>query len=88
MNSCKQPTVALSLTEAEYMALIKAAKEAIWLCFFLAELDYINDKLSFIYGNNQESIKLSCNPHHHSRTNTLISDIILFVSALKAKTLQ
>jgi len=67
-NSHKQPTIALSSTEAEYMALTEAAKEAIWLCSFLAELGYVDDKLCFIYGDNQGSIELSRNPHHHSRT--------------------
>ena len=33
-----QPTVALSMTEAEYMSITQAAKEAIWLAAILKEL--------------------------------------------------
>ena len=37
-SSKRQQTVALSSTEAEYMALTQAAKEAIWVSRFIAEL--------------------------------------------------
>jgi len=40
-SSKRQRTVALSSTEAEYMALTQAAKEAIWVSRFLAELQGI-----------------------------------------------
>ena len=40
-SSKRQQTVALSSTEAEYMALTQAAKEAIWVSRFLAELQGI-----------------------------------------------
>lgn len=36
--SKRQPTVALSTTEAEYMALAQATKEAVWLRGFLGEI--------------------------------------------------
>src|SRR4051812_546770 len=39
-NSKKQPTVALSTTEAEYMALGQVTKEVIWLKKFLAEIGF------------------------------------------------
>ena len=38
-RSKKQRTVALSLTEAEYMALTEAAQEAIWLRHSYASLE-------------------------------------------------
>ena len=42
-SSKRQATVALSSTEAEYMALTQAIKEAIWLRSLLAELNYTQD---------------------------------------------
>ena len=63
----KQSTVALSSTEAEYMALSEAAKEAIYLRNLLGELtgklDYIK-----IFNDNQSAQKLSANPIFHERT--------------------
>jgi len=40
-SSKRQQTVALSSTEAEYMALTQAAKEAIWVSRFIAELQTV-----------------------------------------------
>ncbi len=37
----QQATVALSSTEAEYIALILAAKEATWLCLLLTKLGFL-----------------------------------------------
>ena len=42
-SSKRQQTVALSSTEAEYMALTQAAKEAIWVSRFLRELQGIRE---------------------------------------------
>ena len=38
-----QPVVALSTTEAEYMAVTKAIKEALWLKELVTELGYKQD---------------------------------------------
>ena len=42
-RSQRQPTVALSTMEAEYMALTEATKELLWMRGFLTELGYGND---------------------------------------------
>uniref|UniRef100_A0AAV1T0Y1 Reverse transcriptase Ty1/copia-type domain-containing protein n=1 Tax=Peronospora matthiolae TaxID=2874970 RepID=A0AAV1T0Y1_9STRA len=68
-RSKKQSTVALSSTEAEYMALTEAAQEAIWLKAFLHELGEMNsDEAVKIYEDNQGSIALAKNPEFHKRT--------------------
>ena len=67
-SSKRQPTVALSTTEAEYMATTNAAREAIWLRRLLGELGYTQAEPTVIYSDNQGSIKLAHNPVHHSRT--------------------
>jgi len=71
-SSKRQQTVALSSTEAEYMALTQAAKEAIWVSRFLAELQGIPENSQSpktrIYIDNQGSIALAHNPEFHART--------------------
>ena len=67
-SSKKQATTALSTTEAEYIALVQAAKESIWIQGFLKELGYTVANSNLIYGDNQGSIALANNPEYHART--------------------
>ena len=67
-SSKRQPTVALSSTEAEYMALTHATKEAIWLKMFLAELGMVLKSPLVLYEDNQSSVQLAKHPIHHART--------------------
>lgn len=66
-QSRKQKTVALSSTEAEYMALSDACKEALFIRTFLYECLGIECKIS-IYNDSQSAQKLCCNPMFHART--------------------
>eukprot|EP00794_Sanderia_malayensis_P003564 gene3564-biopygen3051 len=66
--SKKQATVALSSTEAEYVAACLATQEAVWLRSLLADLSFVQDKPSIIFEDNQGTIALSKNPKYHSRT--------------------
>jgi hypothetical protein len=43
-SSQQQPTIALSTTEAEYMANTQAAKEAIWIAKLMMDLRYMEEK--------------------------------------------
>ncbi|GMF35686.1 unnamed protein product [Phytophthora lilii] len=68
-RSKMQRTVALSSTEAEYMALTEATQEAICLKAFLCELcEMKSDKAVKIYEDNQGSIALAKNPEFYKRT--------------------
>jgi transposase InsO family protein len=67
-NSKRQPTIALSTTEAEYMATSQCTKEALWLRKLLDDVGYVQDKATLIMCDNQGSIALAKNPTHHSRT--------------------
>ncbi|GKB26670.1 hypothetical protein Tco_0866071 [Tanacetum coccineum] len=62
-----QHVVALSTTEAEYMALTEAVKESIWLKGLLIELG-VNLRSVVVNCDNQSSIYLSRNAMFHERT--------------------
>jgi hypothetical protein len=66
-SSKKQTSVALSSTEAEYMALTQASKEAIWIRRLLAELGRPEETV-VINVDNQSCVALAKNPEHHART--------------------
>jgi len=62
-----QKIVALSTTEAEYVAVTEAGKEMVWLKGFLDELGKKNEK-SVLHSDSQSAIFLAKNPAYHSRT--------------------
>ena len=66
--SRKQTYVALSLAEAEYMAVSMASCEAIWLHKVLTGLFNKELEPTLIYFDNQSCIKLSENPVFHDRS--------------------
>ena len=67
-SSKKQASVALSSTESEYMALLHALKEQIWLLRFLKEIGYDISDQNIMYCDNQSAIALAHNPENHART--------------------
>ena len=62
-----QKIVALSTTEAEYVALTEASKEMVWLKSFLEELGHKQDKC-ILHCDSQSVIHLAKNPVYHART--------------------
>lgn len=66
-ESRKQKTVALSSTEAEYMALANACKESLFIRTFLKECLNI-DCVTTLFNDNQSALKLSENCMYHART--------------------
>lgn len=66
-KSQQQRTVALSTTEAEYIAACEAVKDIVWMNRFLNE---ISDRAeaNHLYLDNQSTIKLIKNPEYHKRT--------------------
>lgn len=67
-QSKKQPTVALSSVEAEYMASTQATKEALWWRTFLKELSFPINSPAQLFSDSQGSMALAKNPEYHSRT--------------------
>ena len=62
-----QPVVALSTTEAEYIALAEAVKEAKWLSGIVSELGLNQDTIP-ICCDSSSAIQLSKNSKYHERT--------------------
>lgn len=67
-HSKKQPIVALSSTEAEYVASTNATKEAIWLQQLCKDVGFKQFKPTIIYCDNQSCIALTQNSKFHTRT--------------------
>ncbi|KAG0563116.1 hypothetical protein M758_8G005100 [Ceratodon purpureus] len=67
-NCKRQPTIALSTTEAEYMATSQSTEEAIWLRKLFCDVGCVQVDATTIMCDNQGCIALAKNPTHHSRT--------------------
>ena len=63
----KQPVVALSTSEAEYIALSYAVQEAIWLKSLLTSVGVVVDKPIIIKEDNQGAIAIAKDPVKHTR---------------------
>jgi hypothetical protein len=63
-----QPTVAISSSEAEYMALAAAVQDAIYLRQLLGDLGFEQREATVICEDNQGCIALAENPVMHKRT--------------------
>jgi hypothetical protein len=70
-SSKLQPLVALSITEAEHISAVEAAKGILWMCHFIRELGYDVSGSSLLRMDNQSAIAVSKNSEHHSRIKHL-----------------
>lgn len=75
-RSQRQKTIALSTTEAEFMAICDGAKEAIWLRQLLKDIGYEQKEATTLMIDNLSAIRLVQNPELHHRTKHI--DIRLF----------
>lgn len=66
-SSQQQRVVALSTTEAEYIALALGTQEALWLRSVLSDLNDTDEAIE-INVDNQSAIKIANNPEYHKRT--------------------
>ncbi len=91
-QSKRQPTIAASTTEAEYMAAAAAVKEALWLRKLLADFG-LNISTVDIMADNQSAIKLLRNPisslrskhidivHHFARERVMRKEVAFVYTA-------
>ncbi|GKC55506.1 hypothetical protein Tco_1078251 [Tanacetum coccineum] len=82
-----QYVVALSTTEAEYMALTEAVKEAIWLWGLLEEFGVELNTVA-VNCDNQGAIHLSRNHVFHERTKHINVRYHFIREVLEAKTVK
>jgi hypothetical protein len=66
-SSKKQATVALSTTEAEYVALTRSSKQATWMYSFLDELRMPQERPALLYGDNMGAAALARDAKGHAR---------------------
>lgn len=66
--SQRQKSVALSTTEAEYIALSQSIQELTWLTLLISDLLEAQGDTPVLYADNQSAIKLVKNPEYHKRT--------------------
>ncbi|SCZ95360.1 BZ3500_MvSof-1268-A1-R1_Chr11-2g03459 [Microbotryum saponariae] len=64
----RQTLVTLSSTEAEYVAMLYAARDGIWLRRLLADLGFKQTAPTRLRGDNQSAITLAKHPAFHART--------------------
>ena len=65
-KSKKQTTIALSTTQAEYVGLSEATREACWLWNLFDELGYPQENPTLIKGDNNGSISMAKNQQFHN----------------------
>jgi hypothetical protein len=93
-QSKRQPTVAASTTEAEYMAAAAAVKEGLWLRKLATDLEMLDGAAAIdIMADNQSAIKLLRNPisslrskhidvvHHFARERVLRKEVTFTYTA-------
>jgi len=67
-SSCCQKTVTNSSCEAEYIALSKASREALWLRQFLREVHLLKPNPTVLLCDNNGAKALLSDPTHHSQS--------------------
>lgn len=67
-RSKKQDVVALSSSEAEYIAVTSAVCQALWLRRLLVDIEHKQTSATSIFCDNKATIAMTKNPSFHSRT--------------------
>ena len=67
-NCKRQPTIAMSTMEAEYMEASHSAMEAMWLRQLFEDIGLVQVDATPIRCDNQGCLAFAKNPKHHSRT--------------------
>ena len=87
-RSKRQSVVALSSTEAEYIALSMASQEAIWIRNLLESMNFKQEDATILFEDNQGSIALAKNPKDHSRAKHIDIKYHFVRHAVEEKNIQ
>ena len=82
--SRKQTVVALSTTEAEYVALSTATQEAVWLRRLLSDIKITPTMPTIIREDNQGTIAVARNPISHALYDRVIELVYCLTEQLTA----
>ena len=69
-NTRRQPTIALSSTEPEFMSMVAAIQEALWLKRFEKEIFPNAEPTVKLFCDNKSAIHLAVNKSYQARTST------------------
>ncbi|CAK9833205.1 Copia protein [Anthophora retusa] len=69
----RQASVAASSTEAEYMALFEAVREALWLKSLASSINLDISKPIIIYEDNNGCISIANNPSNHKKSKHIVA---------------
>lgn len=86
-QSKKQPTVALSSCEAEFVAYTEATREVMWLTYFLEELG-IPFETPVILTDSQSAMEWSKNAVHHQRSKHVAMKYFFIRDVVRNKTVK
>jgi hypothetical protein len=70
-TTCLQFIVLLSTTEAQFISVVPAGEEIVWMRLFPSELGYLFDVPSLLLVDNQSATRVARNPEHHGRMKHL-----------------
>lgn len=84
----KQQAVALSTTEAEYMAIVHATQEAIWLRNLREQIFPCQNDFVLIYSDNQGAIQLAKNNAYSARTKHIYIKVEFVKEKLEQKIIE
>lgn len=82
-SSKRQQSVAQSTSEAEYMGMSLACREATWIRALLDNLGHTQERPTLLYGDNQSCLALVKNPNFTAEQNTSKSNITTSGNALR-----
>ena len=88
MGLQKQSSLALSFVEEEYLAVVQASKEAIWLRQILLEFGFEQQPPTTLWCDNQSAIQQCKDPVQHQRSKHIELHISLMIIFLKCSVSQ